>query len=114
MRLAKTRIRKSVRATKPVAVETPLTSYDPNAAAIDVGATSHWVAVPPTSINSHELPKCEVIEAAAQRVYGLLTSPKRSVRGETEAQRVLQQVQANEQIFGGGDGVKPDVARAGR
>ena len=29
--------------------ETPLTPYDPQAAAIDVGATSHWVAVPPAS-----------------------------------------------------------------
>ena len=29
--------------------ETPLTPYDPQAAAIDVGATSHWVAVPPES-----------------------------------------------------------------
>ena len=32
---------------KPIATETPLTPYDPQAAAIDVGATSHWVAVAP-------------------------------------------------------------------
>ena len=44
-RPAKTRTRKPAR--KPVAVESPLTPYDPQAAAIDVGATSHWVAVPP-------------------------------------------------------------------
>ncbi len=46
-RPAKTRARKPARTTKPVAAETPLTPYDPQAAAIDVGATSHWVAVPP-------------------------------------------------------------------
>ena len=44
-RPAKTRTRKPAR--KPVAVESPLTPYDPQAAAIDVGARSHWVAVPP-------------------------------------------------------------------
>ena len=46
-RPAKTRTRKPARVTKPVAPESPLTPYDPQAAAIDVGATSHWVAVPP-------------------------------------------------------------------
>ena len=46
-RPAKTRPRKPVRATKPIATESPLTPYDPQAAAIDVGATSHWVAVSP-------------------------------------------------------------------
>ena len=44
-RTAKPRTRKTTR--KPIAAETPLTPYDPQAAAIDVGATSHWVAVPP-------------------------------------------------------------------
>ena len=44
-RPAKTRSRKPAR--KPVTAESPLTAYDPQAAAIDVGATSHWVAVPP-------------------------------------------------------------------
>ena len=44
-RPAKTRTRKTTR--KPIATETALTPYDPQAAAIDVGATSHWVAVPP-------------------------------------------------------------------
>ena len=48
-RPAKTRARKPARATKPIATESPLTPYDPQAAAIDVGATSHWVAVPPES-----------------------------------------------------------------
>ncbi len=48
-RPAKTRTRKPARATKPIAAESPLTPYDPQAAAIDVGATSHWVAVPPAS-----------------------------------------------------------------
>ena len=48
-RPAKTRARKPVRATKPIAAESPLTPYDPQAAAIDVGATSHGVAVPPES-----------------------------------------------------------------
>ena len=37
------------RRIKPLVAETPLTPYDPQAAAIDVGATSHWVAVPPES-----------------------------------------------------------------
>ncbi len=46
-RPAKTRTRKTTRATKPIAAESPLTPYDPQAAAIDVGATSHWVAVSP-------------------------------------------------------------------
>jgi transposase len=46
-RPAKTRARKTIRPRKPVTPETPLTPYDPQAAAIDVGATSHWVAVPP-------------------------------------------------------------------
>jgi transposase len=46
-RPAKTRTRKPDRPRKPVTPETPLTPYDPQAAAIDVGATSHWVAVPP-------------------------------------------------------------------
>ena len=41
----KKRTRKPAR--KSVAAESPLTPYDANAAAIDVGATSHWVAVPP-------------------------------------------------------------------
>lgn len=45
-RPAKTRTRKTTR--QPVVAETPLTPYDPQAAAIDVGATSHWVAVPPS------------------------------------------------------------------
>ena len=46
-RPAKTRARKTTRPRKPITPETPLTPYDPQAAAIDVGATSHWVAVPP-------------------------------------------------------------------
>ena len=46
MKAAKPRPRK---ATKPRTTESPLTPYDPQAAAIDVGATSHWVAVPPES-----------------------------------------------------------------
>ena len=46
-RPAKTRVRKTTRPRKPITAETPLTPYDPQAAAIDVGATSHWVAVPP-------------------------------------------------------------------
>ena len=46
-RPAKPRARKQPRVTKPLATESPLTPYDPQAAAIDVGATSHWVAVSP-------------------------------------------------------------------
>ncbi len=46
-RPVKTRSPKPAR--KPLAAETPLTPYDPQAAAIDVGATSHGVAVPPES-----------------------------------------------------------------
>ncbi|MEP7337118.1 MAG: CHAT domain-containing protein [Acidobacteriota bacterium] len=47
-------------------------------------------AVTPTSISSFELPKREVIEAAAQRVYQLLFAPNRSIRGETVEQRSLR------------------------
>lgn len=47
MKRAKPRTRKTTRPTKPSTAESPLTPYDPQAAAIDVGATSHWVAVPP-------------------------------------------------------------------
>ncbi|NOT59855.1 MAG: CHAT domain-containing protein, partial [Acidobacteria bacterium] len=54
-------------------------------------------AVTPTAVSSYELPKREVIEAAAQRVYDLLSAPNRSVRGETEKQRSLRQLQASEQ-----------------
>ena len=46
-RVAKPRSRSKSRAVKPVATEAPLTPYDAQAAAIEVGATSHWVAVPP-------------------------------------------------------------------
>ncbi len=45
-RPAKPSARKTPHATKPPATESPLTPYDPQAAAIDVGATSHWGAVP--------------------------------------------------------------------
>jgi CHAT domain-containing protein/Tfp pilus assembly protein PilF len=58
---------------------------------------SYLWAVTPTTIDSYELPKREVIEAAAQRVYGILTSPKGNARDETDKQRALRQSQANEQ-----------------
>ena len=60
MKATKPRSRKAVR--KPVASESPLTPYDPQAAAIDVGATSHWVAVPPE--------KC----AESVREFGVFTA----------------------------------------
>ncbi len=44
-------------------------------------------AVTPTAINSYELPKREVIEAAAQRVYDLLTERFKEVEGETKEQK---------------------------
>ena len=60
MKATKPRSRKTTR--KPVAAESPLTPYDPQAAAIDVGATSHWVAVPPE--------KC----AESVREFGVFTA----------------------------------------
>jgi CHAT domain-containing protein len=56
-----------------------------------------WAGTP-TAVNSYELPKREVIEAIVQRVYAMLTSPNRSVRNETEKQRILRQAEANEQF----------------
>lgn len=44
---SKPRTRKSSRRPVRITPESPLTPYDVNAAAIDVGATSHWVAVSP-------------------------------------------------------------------
>ena len=61
-RPAKPRTRKTTRATKPLTAESPLTPYDPQAAAIDVGARSHWVAVPPE--------KC----AESVREFGVFTA----------------------------------------
>src|SRR5262249_23865721 len=55
-------------------------------------------AVTPKTVTSYELPKREVIEAAAQNIYDMLTSPKRSPRGETERERGARQVQAGEQF----------------
>lgn len=46
-RPATPRARKTPRRPVKVTPESPLTPYDPKAAAIDVGATSHWVAVSP-------------------------------------------------------------------
>lgn len=46
-RPAKSHARKTPRRPVKVTPESPLAPYDVNAAAIDVGATSHWVAVPP-------------------------------------------------------------------
>src|SRR5262249_37169663 len=54
-------------------------------------------AVTPKTVTSYELPNRKVIEAAAQNIYDLLTSPKRSPRGETEQERGVRQVQANKQ-----------------
>ena len=50
------------RRIKPIVAETPLTPYDPQAAAIDVGATSHGVAVPPAG------------RAESVREYGVFTA----------------------------------------
>lgn len=47
---------------------------------------SYLWAVSPTSIMSYELPKRVDVEAAARRVYSLLTA-RQPVRGETEQQR---------------------------
>ena len=49
-------------------------------------------AVTSTGLTSYELPKASVIEAMAQRVYDLLTSPNRNAQGETEQRRNLRQV----------------------
>ena len=46
-RPGKSPTRKTTRRPVKVTPESPLAPYDRNAAAIDVGATSHWVAVPP-------------------------------------------------------------------
>jgi len=46
-------------------------------------------AVTPTAINSYELPKREAIEAAAQRIHGLLSDPS-GVRGQTAKPRDLR------------------------
>lgn len=46
-RPAKSHARKTTRRPVKVTPESPLAPYDENAAAIDVGATSHWVAVAP-------------------------------------------------------------------
>lgn len=46
-RAAKPRVRKTARRPVKITPESPLTPYDVNAAAIDVGAESHWVAVSP-------------------------------------------------------------------
>jgi hypothetical protein len=39
--------RKAARRLVKITPEAPLTPYDANAAAIDIGATNHWVAVSP-------------------------------------------------------------------
>lgn len=55
---------------------------------------SHLWAVTPASIASFELPKRAEIEAAARRVYGLLTARNQRVEGETQAQRRARVAQA--------------------
>lgn len=52
-------------------------------------------AVTPTTINSYELPKREVIEAAAQRVYDLLVERSNQVAGETDEQKRARRVKAD-------------------
>ena len=70
-------------------------------------------AVTPTSINSYELPKREEIEAAAQRVYELLSERSRRERPNGEAWRCALK-RSRRTVFGGGGQLEPDAARAGR
>jgi CHAT domain-containing protein/Tfp pilus assembly protein PilF len=55
---------------------------------------SYIWAISGTEIRSHELPKRSEIEAAAQRLYELLTARNRRPAGETRAQREERLVQA--------------------
>lgn len=48
---------------------------------------SYLFALTPTTLNSYELPRRKKIERAARRVYTLLTTANRAVRGETSLQR---------------------------
>jgi CHAT domain-containing protein len=55
-------------------------------------------AVTPTAVNSYELPKREVVEAAAQRVYDLLADTS-GVRGQTAKPRDLRLKEASGQYL---------------
>jgi CHAT domain-containing protein/predicted negative regulator of RcsB-dependent stress response len=104
---AQTRIRQTSRRYAALTQPQPLTLVEIQRQALDADTLlleysldderSFLWAVTPTSITSYELPKREVIEKAAQNVYDMLTSLKRGVRGETEQQRDLRQVQAKKQ-----------------
>jgi CHAT domain-containing protein/Tfp pilus assembly protein PilF len=59
---------------------------------------SYLWAVTPTSISSYELPKRDEVEAAARRVYELLTARNKRVKGEAREQHAERVAQADKEI----------------
>jgi CHAT domain-containing protein/Tfp pilus assembly protein PilF len=97
-------IQREIRATSPayaaLTQPQPLTAKEVQTQLLDSGTLlleyslgeerSYVFAVTPDSLNAFELPKRELIEKAARRVYSLLTARNRTVKSETAAQKQVR------------------------